>query len=79
LPSRNIANKSVHGAVVLTCAALVSGLALATEVLSRGMQKSLELVRDRLGADIMVIPAGNQMAVEQALLMWRRLRWMRGT
>jgi putative ABC transport system permease protein len=69
LAIRNIANKSVRSAVVLMCAALVSGLALATEMLSRGMEKSLELVKDRLGADIMVIPAGNQTVVEQALLM----------
>jgi len=69
LALRNIAHKSVRSAVVVTCAALVSGLTLATEMLSTGMEKSLELVRDHLGADIMVIPAGNQTAVEQALLM----------
>jgi len=45
------------------------GFAISATLVIRGAEASLRLVLERLGADIMVIPYGNETRVEQALLM----------
>jgi putative ABC transport system permease protein len=48
---------------------LVASLALATTLVIRGAENSLDLAIDRLGADILVVPQGTESKVETALLM----------
>jgi len=60
-----------------TCTALVAGLIIFSYLLVNGSQESLTRVTQRLGADIAVIPAGNQIIVEEALLMGNPISvWM---
>ncbi|HOG46540.1 MAG TPA: hypothetical protein PLJ35_01160 [Anaerolineae bacterium] len=66
---RNVAGNRFRSGAVLGCAAALAGLALATALLLSGAQRSLQLARARLGADIIAVPAGAQPGVEGALLM----------
>jgi putative ABC transport system permease protein len=66
---RNIGDSAFRSWVVSFCAALVAGFAISATLVIRGAENSLQLVLDRLGADVMVIPAGNENRVEQAFLM----------
>ncbi len=69
LASKNIGNSAYRSWVVFFCAALVAGFAISATLVIRGAENSLRLVLERLGADIMVIPYGNDTRVEHALLM----------
>lgn len=69
LALKNIGDSAFRSWVVAFCAALVAGFAVSATLAIRGAEDSLRLVLERLGADIMVIPADNQTRVEQALLM----------
>jgi putative ABC transport system permease protein len=69
LALRNIGDSPFRSWVVFFCAALVAGFALSATLVVRGAQSTLRLVLERLGADIMVVPAGAETRVEQALLM----------
>ena len=51
------------------CALLVAGMVLSTVIISRGGEESLRLARERLGADIVVVPRGSVTGVEGALLL----------
>ena len=51
------------------CALLVAAMVLTTVVISRGGQESLRLARQRLGADVVVVPRGSVTGVEGALLL----------
>jgi putative ABC transport system permease protein len=51
------------------CALLVAAMVLTTVVISRGGQESLSLARERLGADVVVVPRGSVTGVEGALLL----------
>ncbi len=51
------------------CALLVAAMVLTTVVISRGGQESLRLARERLGADVVVVPRGSVTGVEGALLL----------
>ncbi len=51
------------------CALLVAGMVLSTVIISRGGQESLRLARERLGADVVVVPRGSVTSVEGALLL----------
>ncbi len=44
-------------------------MVLSTVIISRGGQESLELARQRLGADVVVVPRGSVTGVEGALLL----------
>jgi putative ABC transport system permease protein len=66
---RNITGSSFRSTVVFLCALVVAGLALSTVLIVRGARDSLSLAMDRLGADIIVVPAGGESKVESALLM----------
>ena len=69
LALKNIAGSAFRSWVVGLCALLVASLALATTLIVRGAENSLRLAKDRLGADIIVVPEGTQTKVESALLM----------
>jgi putative ABC transport system permease protein len=77
LALKNISGNGFRNAVVALCALLVSAFALFTTLLMRGAETSLRLAIDRLGADIVVVPEGNEAKVESALLMGMPARfWM---
>ncbi len=65
----SIGGHAFRSAAVVLCALLVAGFALFTTLLMRGAGESLQLAIDRLGADIIVVPAGAEEGVETALLM----------
>ena len=77
LALKNISGNSFRSGVVSLCALLVAAFALTTTLLMRGAENSLRLAIDRLGADIIVVPSGNQAKMESALLMGVPARfWM---
>jgi putative ABC transport system permease protein len=77
LALKNISGNSFRSGVVSLCALLVAAFALTTTLLMRGAENSLRLAIDRLGADIIVVPSGNQAKIESALLMGVPARfWM---
>ncbi len=74
---RNISDNPLRSWITALCTALVSGLLIFSYLLVNGSQESLTRVTQRLGADIAVIPAGNQIIVEEALLMGNPISvWM---
>ncbi len=69
LALRNIQGNAFRSWVVLICALLVAGFSLATVLIIRGAEDSLRLAMNRLGADVVVVPQGAEVKVENALLM----------
>ncbi len=69
LALKNISGNSFRSGVVALCALLVAAFALTTTLVMRGAESSLRLAIDRLGADIVVVPAGSEAKIESALLM----------
>jgi putative ABC transport system permease protein len=77
LITRNISDNPLRSWITALCTALVASLIIFSYLLVTGSQKSLTLVTQRLGADIAVIPSGNQILVEEALLMGNPISvWM---
>ena len=66
---KNISGNSLRSWVVAICALVVAAFALFATLLLRGTAMSLELAVQRLGADIVVVPAGAETEMEGALLM----------
>ncbi len=69
LALKNLSGNSFRSGVVALCALLVAAFALTTTLVMRGAESSLRLAIDRLGADIVVVPAGSEAKIESALLM----------
>jgi len=69
LAARNVAAGGYRSWLIGFCALVVAGFLLATVLLLRGAQESLSLARDRLGADVVVVPRGSESRLESALLM----------
>jgi putative ABC transport system permease protein len=69
LALRNIQGSSFRSGVVFLCTMVVAGFALAMVIVIQGADQSLRLAMDRLGADIVVVPEGAEVRVENALLM----------
>lgn len=69
LTIRNIAGSSFRSWIVFLCAALMAGFAVSAILVVGGAEDSLELARERLGADILVVPQGAEARVRDALLM----------
>jgi putative ABC transport system permease protein len=66
---KNIFGNPFRSWVVSICALLVAAFALFATLLLRGAADSLKLASDRLGADIVVVPAGAEAKMEGALMM----------
>jgi putative ABC transport system permease protein len=66
---KNLSGNSFRSWVVFLCAMLVAAFALFATLLLRGAATSLRLASDRLGADIVVVPAGTEEKMEGALMM----------
>jgi len=69
LALKNIADNAFRSWIVAICAALVACCVIGATLIVQGSENSLQKVFERLGADILVIPEGNQSDVEHALLM----------
>ncbi len=69
LTLREVSGNAFRSFAIIACAFLVGGFALATILLAHGADQSVQLTQKRLGADILVVPAGNERKVEGALLM----------
>ncbi len=69
LATRNIAGNSFRSWMVFFSAALMAGFIIAATLVIRGVDDSLRLALDRLGADIIVIPEGEEQRLKSALLM----------
>jgi putative ABC transport system permease protein len=69
LALKNIQGSSFRSTVVLLCTLVVAGFALAMVIIIQGADQSLRLALERLGADIVVVPEGAEVRVENALLM----------
>jgi putative ABC transport system permease protein len=66
---RNIRGNAVRSLLAFLCVLGVAAFFMATMVVSRGMQDSLQKGLQRLGADLLVVPYGAQTDIETALLM----------
>ncbi|MEI6452712.1 MAG: FtsX-like permease family protein, partial [Actinomycetes bacterium] len=64
-----ITSNPLRSWLVAGCALLVAGMVLSTVIISRGGEESLRLARQRLGADVVVVPRGSVTGVEGALLL----------
>lgn len=74
---RSVQGNAFRSGVVFLCALLVAGLSLAAVLVLHGARASLRLALDRLGADVIVVPAGAEARIETALLMGRPVQaWM---
>jgi putative ABC transport system permease protein len=74
---RNMARHAFRSGLVAGCAFLLAALTLAATWIIYGSRASLQQTSERLGADLLVVPAGSQTNVESALLMGRPVSaWM---
>jgi putative ABC transport system permease protein len=69
LALKNISGNAFRSWIIVMCAFLVGGLSLATVLVARQAADGLLLMRQRLGADIVVVRKGAEQAVEGALLV----------
>lgn len=77
LALRNLAGSVYRSAVVASCVLLLAGFSLFSTLIIRGSEDSLRLALARLGADVVVVPAGVEGEVETALLMGKPVSaWM---
>ena len=67
--TRNIAGNAFRSWMVFFCATLMAAFVISATLIIGGANDSLRLALDRLGADIIVIPDGNEQRLEAALLM----------
>jgi putative ABC transport system permease protein len=65
---RDVTNNAFRSGVVLGCAVLLSALPFGVTVITEGSRSGLQLVLERLGADLLVVPQGSEAKVETALL-----------
>jgi putative ABC transport system permease protein len=77
LALKNIRGTGFRSAAIFLAVMGVAGFLLATTLLITGVQYSLDSGLKRLGADILVVPAGAETKVETALLMGKPTQvWM---
>lgn len=77
LAVRNIKGSRFRSVVIFLCVMGVAGFLLATTLIIRGAEHSLNVGIERLGADIIVVPEGTETKVETALLMGKPTNvWM---
>lgn len=69
LTLRNLQGSPFRSWIIFLCALLVSAFAVGATLIVGGARTSLRLALERLGADIIVVPAGSVEMVENAFLM----------
>lgn len=74
---RNIRGNTVKSLTIFLCVLSVAAFFVATTLIVRGAQDSLQSGLERLGADILVVPEGAENKMESALLMGTPIKvWM---
>jgi putative ABC transport system permease protein len=68
LALRNLKRKLVRSVILLLIVALVTGTLVGATIFISGMQNALKIGTYRLGADVLVVPAGNESQAKTALL-----------
>lgn len=77
LALKNLRGSGFRSIAILLAVMGVAGLLMATTIVIKGAQYSLDSGLKRLGADILVVPVGAETKVESALLMGKPTRiWM---
>jgi len=66
---KNANGNAFRSWTIVLCAALMAGLAVSSTIVIGGARNSLHVAKERLGADIIVVPAGTEHAMENAFLM----------
>ena len=66
---KNANGNAFRSWTIVLCAALMAGLAVSSTIVIGGARNSLHVAMERLGADIIVVPAGSEHAMENAFLM----------
>jgi len=66
---KNANGNAFRSWTIVICAALMAGLAVSSTIVIGGARNSLHVAMERLGADIIVVPAGTEHAMENAFLM----------
>jgi putative ABC transport system permease protein len=66
---KNANGNAFRSWTIVICAALMAGLAVSSTIVIGGARNSLRVAMERLGADIIVVPAGTEHAMENAFLM----------
>jgi putative ABC transport system permease protein len=66
---KNANGNTFRSVIVFACAALMAGFAVSATIVIGGARASLGLALERLGADIIVVPAGTEHGMENAFLM----------
>ena len=69
LSTQNLKRRLFRTLAVAACLALVTGTLFSESLLSEGVQNSLQVGIGRLGADVMVIPSGQETPAQTSLLM----------
>ena len=77
LAIKNISGNPFRSFIIFLCVMGMAGFFLATTLIIKGAEYSLTSGLERLGADIIVVPAGAETKVESALLMAKPTQmWM---
>ncbi|NIS63473.1 MAG: FtsX-like permease family protein [Proteobacteria bacterium] len=75
---RSIGGRQFRSALIAACITAISGFLLITTLLAKGEQHSLKVGLERLGADIIVVPAEKRFEAEAAFLLGKPVSncWM---
>lgn len=65
---RNIRHRAFRNAITVTCIAVLSGALIFTTLVVNGVDRSLEVGFARLGADLLVVPEGTEVSIQEAIL-----------
>jgi putative ABC transport system permease protein len=77
LSIRNIKGNRIRSLIVFLCVLGIAAFFVSATLIVRGAENSLQRGLERLGADILVVPAGAEAKVETALLMGKPTQvWM---
>lgn len=68
LAAQNLRRKPYRAAAIALCVAVATGSLFATTVVMRAVQTSLAVGRARLGADVVVVPAGAEVSAQEAFI-----------
>ena len=75
---RSIGGRQFRSVLIAACITAISGFLLITTLLAKGQQHSLNVGLERLGADIIVVPAEKRFEAEAAFLLGKPVSncWM---
>ncbi len=68
LALQNLRRKPYRTVVIGLCVAVATGSLFAATIVLRGVQHSLDVGRARLGADLVIVPAGYEISAQEAFI-----------